>query len=92
MAKRKSKQSQVNFTVAQMPRRFKRHLTLDQEFEIMKIVLDKFLWLGFAIMAFGLYVCLTATIREGFYYILSGIVILLLFVWIIVKEFEIITK
>ena len=70
----------------------KRQLTLDQEFQIMKLVLDKFLWLGFMIMALGLYICLSKSINEGLYYILAGIIILLLFVWIIVKEFEIMSK
>lgn len=72
-------------------RPLKRQLTLDQEFQIMKMVLDKFLWIGFLIMAFGLYLCLSVSIREGLYYILAGIIILLLFVWIITKEFEIIS-
>jgi len=33
----------------------KKRLTQDQEFQIMKLVLDKFLWLGFVLMAFGMY-------------------------------------
>ena len=33
----------------------KKRLTPSEEFEIMKLVLDKFLWLGVIIMAFGLY-------------------------------------
>ncbi len=33
----------------------KKKLTRSEEFDIMKLVLDKFLWLGFGIMAYGLY-------------------------------------
>ena len=43
----------------------KRRLSEQQEFEIMKIVLDKFLWLGFGIMAYGLYLMYTTTIPLG---------------------------
>ncbi len=30
-------------------------MTEQQEFEIMKLVLDKFLWLGFIVMGWGMY-------------------------------------
>ena len=56
----------------------------------MKIVLDKFLWLGFGIMAYGLYTMYTNTIPMGLSWMLSGALILLLFTWIIVKEYEVI--
>ena len=68
----------------------KRRLSEQQEFEIMKMILDKFLWLGFGIMAFGLYQMYTETIQIGLSWMISGAVILLIFVWIIVKEYEII--
>ena len=68
----------------------KKRLTENQEFEIMKLVLDKFLWFGFGIMVWGLYISLTQTISDGLYYIVSGIVVLLLFLVIIVKEYEVI--
>lgn len=66
----------------------KKHLTQTEEFEIMKLVLDKFLWLGFAIMAFGLYQVITNAAGTGFTYIIIGAVVLLLFVAIIVREYE----
>ena len=47
----------------------KKRMTQQQEFEIMKLVLDKFLWLGFAIVAFGVYKMLTAGVGEGLYYV-----------------------
>ncbi len=70
----------------------KKRMTAQQEFEIMKLVLDKFLWVGFVVMAFGVYKMLTAGIGEGFYYVVTGAVVLILFLIIIVKEYEIIKK
>lgn len=69
-------------------KKIKRRMTKEQEFEIMKLVLDKFLWLGFGIMAFGLYQWFTSTISDGIYYMVFGIIVLILFVWILVKEYE----
>jgi len=68
----------------------KRRLSEAQEFEIMKIVLDKFLWLGFGIMAFGLYQMYNASIQIGLPWIIAGAIILFLFTWIIVKQYEVI--
>ena len=68
----------------------KRRLSEQHEFEIMKLVLDKFLWLGFGIMAFGLYKIFYQTLQEGMIWIVSGAILLLVFTWMIVKEYEII--
>ena len=68
----------------------KKRLSQQQEFEIMKMVLDKFLWLGFGIMAYGLYLMYTAELQIGLSWMVAGAVILLLFTWIIVKEYEVI--
>ena len=68
----------------------KKRLTEQQEFEIMKLVLDKFLWLGFAIMGFGLYNMFAKTIQEGLTWIIVGAVLLVIFVVIIVREYEVI--
>ena len=68
----------------------KRRLSEQQEFEIMKMVLDKFLWIGFGIMAYGMYLMYTTTIPLGLSWMIAGAVILLIFTWIIVKEYEII--
>ena len=68
--------------------KLKRRLTDHEEFEIMKLVLDKFLWLGMLVMGYGLYVTLTKTVSTGIWYIIAGAVVLLLFAWFIVKEFE----
>lgn len=71
----------------------KKRLTQSEEFEIMKLVLDKFLWLGFGIMAYGLFRLLNDGIESlftGFSFIIGGAVILVLFMIIIIKEYEII--
>ena len=68
----------------------KRRLSEAQEFEIMKLVLDKFLWVGFGIMAYGLYLMSKGTIQIGLSWMIAGAIILFLFTWIIVKQYEII--
>lgn len=70
----------------------KKRLSPDQEFQIMKIVLDKFLWLGFLVMGWGMYLSLSqANVLAGIWHMIAGAVLLLLFLIIIVKEYEIIT-
>jgi hypothetical protein len=68
--------------------KIKRRLTHSEEFEIMKLVLDKFLWLGVAFVGWGLYRSIAATFNEGIWYIGAGAVIMLIFAWIILSEFE----
>lgn len=68
----------------------KKRLTLDQEFQIMKLVLDKFLWLGFGVMAFGVYQMYIGAVTGGIITLCGGVFLLILFVWLIVKEYEII--
>lgn len=69
--------------------KIKRRLSQSEEFEIMKLVLDKVLWLGFIIMGYGLYLSVTGADRgDGIYYLISGAVILIIFAWFMVKEFE----
>ncbi len=68
----------------------KKRLTQQQEFEIMKLVLDKFLWLGFILMGYGLYKMFVDTIVIGLIWIVAGGALLVLFMILIVKEYEII--
>lgn len=68
--------------------KLKRRLSEEEEFEVLKLVLDKFLWFGFGIMAFGLYRTLTLSFRSGIWFIVAGAIILLLFAWFVRKEFE----
>ena len=68
----------------------KKKLTQREEFEIMKLVLDKFLWLGFAIMAVGLWRFFELDWTGGFSFLAAGAILLILFLLLIVKEYEII--
>ncbi|MFH1439974.1 MAG: hypothetical protein ABIG89_05375 [Candidatus Woesearchaeota archaeon] len=69
----------------------KKKLTEDQEFEIMKLVLDKFLWLGFAIMGVGFFVAVSGgSLFNAVSYLVAGAVVLVLFMILIVREYEII--
>ena len=70
----------------------KKRLKPDQEFEIMKLVLDKFLWLGFLVMGWGMYLSLSQSdVLAGIWHMIAGAILLLLFLIIIVKEYEIIS-
>jgi len=57
----------------------------------MKLVLDKFLWLGFGIMAFGLYIIViqTQNIFKGFAFMIVGAILLVLFMMLLIREYEI---
>ena len=68
----------------------KTRLTQREEFEIMKLVLDKFLWLGFAIMALGLWKLYELDWVGGASLLGAGAVVLIVFLVIVVKEYEII--
>lgn len=73
-----------------MATKLKKRLTQDQEFQIMKLVLDKFLWLGFIILAYALYLGVMAdawgpAIAWG----ISGVIVLVLFMVLIIREYEI---
>jgi len=69
-------------------RRLKRRLSNEEEFQVMKLVLDKFLWIGAGLMGWGLYVSVANTFGEGFWYILTGALVMLVFAWVIIREFE----
>jgi len=66
----------------------KRRLSENEEFKIMTLVLDKFLWIGAALMGWGLYESIANTFQQGFWYILSGALVMLIFAIVIIKEFE----
>ena len=68
----------------------KKKMTSQQEFEIMKLVLDKFLWLGFIVMGWGMYKSLTETFKSGIWYMITGAILLVVFMIVIVREYEII--
>lgn len=69
----------------------KKRLTHDQEFQIMKIVLDKFLWMGFLAILYGVYL---AVIQElvwtGIAWGVTGVVIWIIFLVMLIREYEVI--
>ena len=68
----------------------KKRMTEDQEFQIMKLVMDKFLWLGFIVMGWGMYVSIRdSAVLPGLWYMITGAILLIIFMVIIVKEYEI---
>jgi hypothetical protein len=69
----------------------KKRLTDQQEFEIMKLVLDKFLWIGTVVMMFGLWLIIQSQIMNGIAVMAIGVIVLLIFLCMIVKEYEIIS-
>mgnify|MGYP003973487243 FL=1 len=87
MVKKRSKKGMVR---APANRSSKKRMTASQEFEIMKLVLDKFLRLGFAVMGWGMFQSLnTGLLRDGVWYMIAGAVLLILFLVLIIKEYEI---
>ncbi|MFH0875209.1 MAG: hypothetical protein V1859_04680 [archaeon] len=70
----------------------KKRLTQHEEFEILKLVLDKFLWLGFGIMAFGFYTLITGQVEmiNSLSFMFGGAIILVVFMMILLKEYEIV--
>jgi hypothetical protein len=67
---------------------YKRRLSSSEEFDIMRLVLDKFLWLGTAGVAWGLYTVFVGDWTEGMYRIIAGAIVFIIFAAIVVKEFE----
>ena len=70
----------------------KKKLSEQQEFDILKLVLDKFLWIGVLIMGFGFY--RLVVLIEGFWQnlliLVAGVLVMLLFTWILMKEYHIV--
>ena len=68
----------------------KRHLTRQEEFDILKLILDKFLWLGVLIMAYGFWrmISISQDIWFGLAVMLGGAILLLIFMWVLVREYH----
>ncbi|MBI1970536.1 hypothetical protein HYS47_02215 [Candidatus Woesearchaeota archaeon] len=70
----------------------KKTLSQDQEFQVMLLVLDKFLWLGFAIMGYGMWLFFTRGLAElstSLSVFIAGAVVLVLFMILILKEYRV---
>lgn len=68
--------------------KLKKRLTATEEFEILKLVLDKILWVGVALLLIGFWKLSTVNLQEGMLWIGAGAIILFIFIYIIVKEYE----
>ncbi len=68
----------------------KRHLTRQEEFDILKLVLDKFLLLSVFLLALGLYNIINASTNliVGLAVMLGGVVLLIILTIILVREYE----
>jgi hypothetical protein len=67
----------------------KKRLSQDQEFQLMKLVLDKFLWIGLGILLFGFYQLVQQEIVPGVSWIVAGSFVLILFIVLILRHYEI---
>ncbi len=69
----------------------KRQLTHEQEFQIMKLVLDKFLWIGLLVMVYGIWRVVSGgmeALLQGLAFVVIGAIVLMMFMMLLVKEFE----
>jgi len=71
--------------------KIKKRLTHDQEFQIMSLVLDKFLWIGTLMLLYSLYLgVVLGEYGQGVSWGIAGVVIWILFGILLVREYEII--
>lgn len=65
-------------------------LTTDEEFQIFKLVIDKYLWIGTVSLVYGVFLLLNPSVDAGYGLLttLIGGVILLLFTAIMFREFD----
>lgn len=67
----------------------KKHLTRQEEFDILKLVLDKFLLLGIFLLGYGLFKIVEGTgFVTGISVLIGGVFILTLITIILVREYE----
>ena len=68
----------------------KRHLTRQEEFDILKIVLDKFLLLSVFLLALGVYMIIAASTSMviGLSVMLGGVALLIILTVMLIKEYE----
>ncbi len=71
------------------PKKKKKKLTQQQEFEIMKLVLDKFLWIGTVLIGVAMYFMIAGDVQTNLPILLAGVIVLIIFVVLLVKEYEI---
>lgn len=73
--------------------KLKKRLTQHEEFEILKLVIDKFLWFGFGALALGLFKLTVDNVDmlwQGLTFVITGFIVLGILVYLVIKEFEIV--
>lgn len=68
----------------------KKHLTRQEEFDVLKLVIDKFLLLGTFMLAYGLWKIVESSTNMllGIAVMLGGVVLMIILAVILVREFE----
>jgi len=68
----------------------KKRLTRQEEFELMKIIIDKFLWVGIIITLIGIYRIISGigTLGYNIIVVIIGAIVMLLFNYLLLREFE----
>jgi hypothetical protein len=68
----------------------KKHLTRAEEFQMLKLVMDKFLWVGVFVMMYGFYRLINATAFSWYNLaiLFAGAMILGIFTVILIREYE----
>jgi len=68
----------------------KKHLTRQEEFDILKLVLDKFLLLGVFLLGYGLFKVVESAdgFLIGMCVIIGGVILLIILTIILVREYE----
>lgn len=69
--------------------KIKTKFTPQQEFEMMKMVLDKLLWIGVAIILYGTYLmAVKADVIDSLLMIAAGIIVFIIFIVLLVRDYE----
>jgi len=67
----------------------KRTFSSQQEFEMMKLILDKFLWIGAAIVLYGFYLMAVKTdVVDSLLMIAAGAIVFIIFIVLLVRDYE----
>lgn len=70
-----------------MARKQKLRLTKDEEFQMMKMILDKFALLGVLLLTLGIgLLAVGQSVVVGFSVLVIGIIVLLVFAWVLLNE------
>ncbi len=68
----------------------KKHLTRQEEFDILKVVIDKFLLLGVFLLGYGLFKIIESSqeFAVGLAVIIGGVLLLIILTIILIREYE----